>query len=165
METFHDFYPTLTKIIKSVTVQTFRLLRTNIVCQSCRRGQTLAIIRSWATADLVVRSMSAHWRFCSSGLFLRTSATFRRLKRFQMLPFGAQGSNQAIEDAGALGCILKGANSIPLMLERLRLFEKIRVKRASRIQTLSRARQGEEHQMADKFKQYLDHQDQSWFSH
>ena len=79
----------------------------------------------------------------------------------KMLPFGAQGSNQAMEVAGALGSLLTGVDNIPLMLERLRLLEIVRIKRASRIQTLSKVRVGQEKQIEDEFKKYLEHHDQS----
>ena len=48
-----------------------------------------------------------------------------------MLPFGGQGSNMAIEDAGALCVLLKGV-------------EWARNNRASRVQIMSKARIGEE---------------------
>jgi salicylate hydroxylase len=56
-----------------------------------------------------------------------------------MLPFSGQGANQAIEDGGALGFLLAGLPDVTLLPERLALFERVRVKRASRVQMMSRA--------------------------
>ena len=61
-----------------------------------------------------------------------------------MLPFGGQGSNQAIEDGGALGYVLKGVNDAATLTQRLKVFETLRRDRASRVQILSKVRVGEE---------------------
>lgn len=73
----------------------------------------------------------------------------------QMLPFGGQGSNQAIEDAGALGCVLKGLESPEEVSARLEVFEKVRIKRASMIQTLSKVRVGKENEVEREIRQYV----------
>jgi salicylate hydroxylase len=73
-----------------------------------------------------------------------------------MLPFRAQGANQAIEDAGALGLLLANVDDpaeLPLCLE---LFEAIRLRRASRVQILSSVRIGRENLVKDKIKPYLE---------
>ncbi|KAK3360974.1 putative salicylate hydroxylase [Lasiosphaeria ovina] len=73
-----------------------------------------------------------------------------------MLPFGAQGSNQAIEDAGALGELFHGVDSPALVPERLAMFDSVRRLRASRVQTLSRVRLGKEMQVQAQLRQYAD---------
>lgn len=61
-----------------------------------------------------------------------------------MLPFGGQGANQAIEDAGALGSVFEGLQDAFSVPQRLRAFQQIRINRASMIQTLSSVRVGRE---------------------
>lgn len=70
-----------------------------------------------------------------------------------MLPFGGQGANQAIEDAGALGYLLTGISSTSTpdeLASRLAAFEKVRINRASLIQTLSKVRVGKEKEIEDE---------------
>jgi salicylate hydroxylase len=74
----------------------------------------------------------------------------------QMLPFGSQGANQAIEDAGALGLLLATVKDPAEMQRRLELFEKLRLRRASRVQILSSVRVGRENFVEDKIKPYLE---------
>jgi len=73
-----------------------------------------------------------------------------------MLPFGGQGANQAIEDAGALGFLLQGVNDARDIPQRLKLFEQVRIKRASRTQLMSRVRVGKEKEMEQELKKYAD---------
>lgn len=73
-----------------------------------------------------------------------------------MLPFGGQGSNQAIEDGGALGYLLEGVTNPVAILSRLKLFEKVRRNRASRVQTLSKVRIGREKEVEQELKRYVD---------
>jgi salicylate hydroxylase len=73
-----------------------------------------------------------------------------------MLPFSAQGANQAIEDAGALGLLLATVDDPAELPRRLELFETIRLRRASRVQLLSSVRAGREHLVEDKIKKYLE---------
>lgn len=73
-----------------------------------------------------------------------------------MLPLGAQGANQAIEDAGALGALFSGVESTTQVLRRLELFEAVRRLRASRVQTLSRVRLGRESDVEDELRKYAD---------
>ncbi|THC94866.1 hypothetical protein EYZ11_005667 [Aspergillus tanneri] len=73
-----------------------------------------------------------------------------------MLPFGGQGANQAIEDAGALGALLTGVHSPAQLPRRLQLFEKVRRLRASRIQVLSKTRLGKEKAVEEELRQYAD---------
>ena len=61
-----------------------------------------------------------------------------------MLPFGGQGSNQAIEDAGALGYLFKGLETEETVIRNIDLFDTVRRKRASRVQILSKFRVGKE---------------------
>ncbi|RYP74300.1 hypothetical protein DL769_004044 [Monosporascus sp. CRB-8-3] len=73
-----------------------------------------------------------------------------------MLPLGAQGANQAIEDAGALGALFSGGQSAADVPGRLAHFEKVRRLRASRIQTMSRVRLGKERDVEAQVRKYAD---------
>ena len=73
-----------------------------------------------------------------------------------MLPFGGQGANQAIEDAGALGALLKGVESAAAISERLVLFEQVRRLRASRVQIMSKTRLGKEKEVEEELRQFSD---------
>ncbi|KAH6629972.1 hypothetical protein B0J18DRAFT_419834 [Chaetomium sp. MPI-SDFR-AT-0129] len=73
-----------------------------------------------------------------------------------MLPFGGQGANQVIEDAGALGALLTGVESAAALSERLVLFEEVRRLRASRVQTLSKTRLGKEKAVEEELRQFAD---------
>ena len=73
-----------------------------------------------------------------------------------MLPFGGQGSNQAIEDAGALGYMLDGLENTNDIQKRLEIFEIVRRKRASRVQILSRVRVGKEKDVMQELLEYAD---------
>ncbi|KAH7355889.1 putative salicylate hydroxylase [Pyrenochaeta sp. MPI-SDFR-AT-0127] len=73
-----------------------------------------------------------------------------------MLPLGAQGANQAIEDAGALGALLsncKSAAQIPSILD---CYERVRRLRASRVQMLSKVRLGRERDVEADLRKYAD---------
>ncbi len=70
----------------------------------------------------------------------------------QMLPFGGQGSNQAIEDGGALGFLLGGVDSVADIPSRLLLFDRVRRKRASRVQVLSKVRIGKEKEVQQELQ-------------
>ena len=71
-----------------------------------------------------------------------------------MLPFGGQGANQAIEDAGALGVVLKGVNKTLDVSKRLKIFEDVRRLRATRSQIMSKVPVNFESQVAEEVKQY-----------
>lgn len=73
-----------------------------------------------------------------------------------MLPFGGQGANQAIEDGGALGYLLKGVDTPSQLHDRLTLFEQVRIRRASLVQTLSKARVGKEMDVHEELKVFAD---------
>ncbi|KAL7626429.1 hypothetical protein AAE478_003201 [Parahypoxylon ruwenzoriense] len=75
-----------------------------------------------------------------------------------MLPFGAQGANQALEDAGALGALFSGCQSATDVSGRLALFDRVRRLRASRVQTLSMVRLGKEKEVEAQVRQYADPQ-------
>ncbi|MCJ1371062.1 hypothetical protein MMC20_002277 [Loxospora ochrophaea] len=62
----------------------------------------------------------------------------------------------AIEDAGALGVLLKGVESHGQIEERLALFERVRKNRASRVQILSKARVGEEKDVEAEVRRYAE---------
>ncbi|KUI67810.1 6-hydroxynicotinate 3-monooxygenase [Cytospora mali] len=73
-----------------------------------------------------------------------------------MLPLGAQGACQAIEDAGALHSLLDSSVTAADVPKRLVMYEKVRRLRASRAQTLSNVRLGREKDVYEKLKQYAD---------
>ncbi len=73
-----------------------------------------------------------------------------------MLPFGGQGSNQAIEDAGALGYLLNGIESANDIPKRVELFQIVRRKRASRVQILSKVRVNKELEVQQELLKYAD---------
>lgn len=73
-----------------------------------------------------------------------------------MLPFGGQGSNQAIEDGGALGFLLVNVDGEAQMFQRLQLFEQVRRRRASRTQILSSVRANREVAVEDKIKPFME---------
>ncbi len=77
----------------------------------------------------------------------------------QMLPFGGQGSNQAMEDGGALGYLLRGVEDAKAIPSRLAIFDKVRKKRASRVQTLSKVRVGREKEVEQELKKYAENAD------
>jgi 2-polyprenyl-6-methoxyphenol hydroxylase-like FAD-dependent oxidoreductase len=52
-----------------------------------------------------------------------------------MTPFTAQGANQALEDAGALLGLFSNITSKDLLVQRLAMYDKVRLVRATRIQT------------------------------
>jgi salicylate hydroxylase len=74
----------------------------------------------------------------------------------QMLPFGGQGSNSAIEDGGSLGYLFTGVDDAKLVTERLHLFERTRKARASRVQILSSVRAGKEKEVEEELRRYAD---------
>lgn len=73
-----------------------------------------------------------------------------------MLPFGGQGSNQAIEDGGALGFLLEGVLETADVSNRPLLFDKVRRKRAYRVQILSKVRIGKEKEVQEELKLYAE---------
>lgn len=73
-----------------------------------------------------------------------------------MLPLGAQGACQAIEDAGALHGLLDSSVTAEDIPARLEMYEKVRLLRASRAQTLSNVRLGREEDVYEKLKQFAD---------
>lgn len=73
-----------------------------------------------------------------------------------MLPFGGQGANQGIEDAGAISVFFRDVTSQNDIARRLALFEKVRVKRALRVQILSKVRSGREREVAGEVGEFLE---------
>lgn len=76
--------------------------------------------------------------------------------REKMLPFGGQGSNQAVEDAGALRCLFNNIDTSEGLAKRFDLFEKVRKSRVSRAQVLSKVRVGREQEVKEELLQYAD---------
>lgn len=72
-----------------------------------------------------------------------------------MLPFSAQGANQAIEDGIALGLLLSQSAENDIR-DSLAKFEKLRKNRVARIQILSSVRVGRELEVEEKLSKYLD---------
>ena len=73
-----------------------------------------------------------------------------------MLPFGGQGSNAAMEDAGALGYLLKSVATGEDLSKILTAFDKVRRKRVSRVQVMSKVRAGKEQKVQEELSQYAD---------
>ena len=73
-----------------------------------------------------------------------------------MLPFGGQGSNLAMEDAGALGHLLRDVHDPAAVEKRLALFELVRKDRASRTQIMSKVRVGREKDVEQELQKYAD---------
>lgn len=73
-----------------------------------------------------------------------------------MLPFGGQGANQAIEDAGAISILFQDLHIARDLPARLALFEEVRTKRASRVQVLSRVRVGKEKEVEEELMKYME---------
>ena len=73
-----------------------------------------------------------------------------------MLPFSGQGSNQAIEDAGALGYLFQGVETTDALPERLRMFESVRKRRVARVQIMSKVRAGKERDIKEELERYAD---------
>ena len=74
----------------------------------------------------------------------------------QMLPFGGQGANSAIEDAGSLGYLLTNIDDAELITKQFTLFERARKARASRVQILSSVRAGKEKEVEKELRRYAD---------
>lgn len=72
-----------------------------------------------------------------------------------MLPFSAQGANQAVEDGVALGLVLNGSDEAGITASLVE-FEKLRKNRAARVQILSSVRAGREVEVQEKLSKYLD---------
>ena len=73
-----------------------------------------------------------------------------------MQPFGGQGANQALEDAGALGYIFNNIHIDEGITLSLDMFDKVRRLRASRAQVLSRVRTGKEEGVREELLHYAD---------
>ena len=73
-----------------------------------------------------------------------------------MLPFGGQGSNMAMEDAGALGYLFRSISDPTAVEKQLPLFELVRKDRASRVQILSKVRAGREKDVEKELRKYAD---------
>ena len=73
-----------------------------------------------------------------------------------MLPFGGQGANCAIEDGGSLGYLFRDVNDAKGVPERLRLFQRVRRARASRIQILSSVRASREKEVEEQLRQFAE---------
>ncbi|KAF2233621.1 putative salicylate hydroxylase [Viridothelium virens] len=73
-----------------------------------------------------------------------------------MLPFGGQGSNQAMEDAGALGRLLTGVDSREEIPPRLRLYEEVRRRRGSTVQLLSSTVVGREKDVESRLWEFAE---------
>jgi salicylate hydroxylase len=71
-----------------------------------------------------------------------------------MLPFNAQGGNQALEDCGALFALFSNLQSKAQVPERMRIFDQVRRKRANRQQIVSSVPAEEAKNLGDKLKGY-----------
>ena len=73
-----------------------------------------------------------------------------------MLPFGGQGSNQAIEDTGALRCLFENVEPGESLMKSLELFDRVRRIRVTRTQTMSKVRVGKEREVREELLRYAD---------
>jgi salicylate hydroxylase len=71
-----------------------------------------------------------------------------------MLPFNAQGGNQALEDCGALFALFSNLPTKTHLRERLKLFDQVRRKRANRQQIISSIPAEETKNLGEKLKEY-----------
>lgn len=71
-----------------------------------------------------------------------------------MLPFNAQGANQALEDCGALFALFSNLTCKTLLPERLSMFDQVRRKRANRQQIVSSVPTEEVKYLAERLKEY-----------
>lgn len=71
-----------------------------------------------------------------------------------MLPFNAQGGNQALEDCGAMFALFSSLPKKSLLSERLKLFNQVRRKRANRQQIISSVPAEETKNLGEKLKEY-----------
>jgi salicylate hydroxylase len=76
-----------------------------------------------------------------------------------MLPFAAQGGNQAREDAGALFGLFSNIPTKDVLRDRLRMFDLVRRKRACRLQVTSSVPTEEVHNLREKLKEYAEEDD------
>ncbi len=73
-----------------------------------------------------------------------------------MLPFDGQGSNSAMEDAGALGYLFQSIHDPAAIEKQLQLFELVRKDRVSRIQIMSKVRMGREKDILQELQNFAD---------
>ena len=73
-----------------------------------------------------------------------------------MIPFGGQGSNQAIEDAGALRCLFDHDVTGASVTKAIELFDIVRRRRAARAQILGKVPVWHEEEVTDELLQYAD---------
>ena len=73
-----------------------------------------------------------------------------------MLPFNAQGGNQALEDAGALFVLLSNLPNKEALSERSKMFNLVRRKRAGRQQIISSVPREQVKDLGEKLKGYED---------
>ena len=71
-----------------------------------------------------------------------------------MLPFGGQGSNSAMEDAGALGHLFRSIHDPAAIEKQLQLFELIRKDRVTSVQITSKVRLGREKEIEQELRKY-----------
>ena len=72
-----------------------------------------------------------------------------------MLPHQGQGGGMAIEDGAALGVLLSHLHSKNEILQRLALFERLRLDRVSAMQIFSSVGQDESAKIADLARPYV----------
>ena len=76
-----------------------------------------------------------------------------------MLPFAAQGGNQALEDAGAILSLFSDITSKDDLPQRLRLFDLVRRKRACRLQVTSSVPAEQVKSISEKLKEFIEEAD------
>ena len=162
---FAHFHPNVGRILEWVPRDSLpRLVRdTDARTQQSYKRHALAVVCTGSSSQVVSRKDHPYWRCCPSSrpyLYhqLKSLSVDRvhHAKRSQMLPFGGQGSNQAIEDAGALGYLFHHLDNPDQIPKRLELFETVRRKQASRVQILSKVRVGKEGDVKQELLKYAD---------
>ncbi|KAL9050445.1 MAG: hypothetical protein Q9162_006626 [Coniocarpon cinnabarinum] len=139
----------------TVLVDTAELdVERHLVWYDCQDGQTQNFVGvhkafNGPRQDLKTEMMKEFGHFHPSVVGMISAAPV-------MLPFGGQGSNQAIEDAGALGVLFRNMQSLHDVPTRLQMFEDVRRLRASRVQTLSKVRLGKEKDVELELRKFAD---------
>ncbi|KAJ5273175.1 salicylate hydroxylase [Penicillium angulare] len=111
-------------------------------------------LSKWTTGKLVLIGDAAHPVGIVASDVLHCVAETDQSE--QMLPFGGQGSNQAIEDGGALGLLLAGVDEPSEIPHRLELFERLRMRRATRVQILSSVRANREAMVKERVQEFME---------
>lgn len=120
-----------------------------------------APISKWTKGKVIIIGDAAHpmlpssYSFLSEILFDRSVSRTMANTQSCFSTDQAQGGNQAIEDAGALGVCLSGIKSLGDIPCRLELVQNIRRERAAAIQIFSNAGQDQSHRIEKEAQKYV----------